>query len=148
MLADCRPGSNLGGANNICVECPSSERGCHLIKPEDLFQGPLRLLHEAGFQADGHGVHLAINLMVTIHQADGFGLRTAFEHLVAAAQFQILDQDNAITVREYVAVGVLHDAWRIRCVRPGFARLFMTTGGAFPFVREFQNFGHLAHRAG
>ena len=47
------------------------------------------LLHEAGFQGDGHAVHLAINLVIAVHQPDGFGLGSAFEHLIAAAEFQI-----------------------------------------------------------
>jgi hypothetical protein len=63
----------------------------------------LSLLHEAGFQADCLAVHLAINIMVAIHEADGFGLRSTFEHLVAAAQFQILDQDDKVAVREQLA---------------------------------------------
>jgi len=33
------------------------------------------LLHEAGFQADGHAVHLAGDLVIAL-QADGFGLRS------------------------------------------------------------------------
>lgn len=40
-----------------------------------------RLFHEAGFQADGHAVHLAGDLEIAVHQADGLGLRSAFEHL-------------------------------------------------------------------
>ena len=59
-----------------------------------------RLLHEAGFQADGQAVHLAVNLVIALHQADGFGLRSAFVHLRAAAQFQILDQHHHIAVRQ------------------------------------------------
>jgi hypothetical protein len=64
------------------------------------------LLHEAGFQADGYAIHLAGDLVIALHQADGFGLRSAFEHLRPAAQLQILDQDDTIAVREHIAVGV------------------------------------------
>src|SRR6185312_13704552 len=45
-----------------------------------------RLLHEAGFQFNSHAVHLAGDLVVAVAKADGFRLRTAFEHLVAATQ--------------------------------------------------------------
>ena len=33
-----------------------------------------RLLNEARLQSDGDSVHLAINLVIAVHQADGFGL--------------------------------------------------------------------------
>jgi hypothetical protein len=56
----------------------------------------------ASFQADGHAVHLAVNLLVNIHQADGLGLRV--EHLRSTAQFQILDQDDTIAVGEHIAL--------------------------------------------
>ena len=86
--------------------------------------------------------------MITIRQADGFGFRSAFKHLVAAAQFQIFDQDDKIAIHEHIAVGVLDDSIGLRRFRLGFARPLMTAGDALPFVREFSYFGHLAHRAG
>jgi hypothetical protein len=138
MLTERRPGSNSGGgANSICVKCGKRRAGCHLIKPEDLVWRPSRLLHEAGFQTDGHAVHLAVNLVIAIHQADGFGLRATLDYLVAAAQFQILDQDNTIAVREHVAMGILDDARNFRCIRLGFARPLVTAGDAFPFFRKY-----------
>ena len=86
--------------------------------------------------------------MIALHQADGFGFRSAFEHLRPAAQFQILDQDDTVAVREHVAVGVLDDADGVRCIRPGFTRLFVTAGDALMAFRIFQHLGHLAHRTG
>jgi hypothetical protein len=47
----------------------------------------LSLLHEAGFQADGYAIHLAVNLGIANHQADGFGLRPTFECLLIPAPF-------------------------------------------------------------
>ena len=85
--------------------------------------------------------------MVAVHEADGFGFGAAFEHLIATAQFQILDQDDAIAVGEHIAVGVLDHAGFGGI---GFARAlpFVAAGDTFPFIGKFQNFGHLAHRAG
>jgi hypothetical protein len=41
-----------------------------------------RLLHEAGFQADGDAVHLAGDFVVAVHQADRFALRAGFSTCV------------------------------------------------------------------
>ena len=85
--------------------------------------------------------------MVPVHQADGFGFCPAFEHLGSAAQFQILDQHDAIAVPERVAVGIFDDAGRFRCVRAGFGSPFMAASDTFVVLRVVQNIGHFAHRA-
>jgi hypothetical protein len=51
----------------------------------------LHFLHETRFQADGDAVHFARDLVVAIDEAYAFGFRSAFEDLVAAAEFQVLD---------------------------------------------------------
>ena len=85
--------------------------------------------------------------MVAVAEADGFGFRAAFENL-RAAEFQIFDEDDAIAIRENVAVRVLHDARAGGSFGCGGARPFVTAGDTFPFVGKFQNFRHLTHRAG
>lgn len=44
-------------------------------------RGGLRLLNEAGFEADGDAIDFAGDLVVAVFEADGFGLGAAFEHL-------------------------------------------------------------------
>ena len=85
--------------------------------------------------------------MVAVHEADGLGFRAALEHR-RTAEFQILDEDDAIAIREDVAVGVLHAARAGGDFGRGFARPFVAAGDAFPFVGKFQNVIHLAHWAG
>jgi hypothetical protein len=72
-------------------------------------QKALCFLYEAGFQTDGHAVHFAGNLVIAVHQADGFRFRATLEHLRASAQFQILDQDDTITIGQHIAVGIFDD---------------------------------------
>ena len=105
-------------------------------------------LDETSLEADGHAVHPAVNFVIAIHQANRFGFRSAFEHLVPTAQFQILDQDDTIAVGEYIAMGILDDPFRCRGLRLGFPRPLMATSDAFPFLGEFQYFSHFAHWAG
>ena len=68
--------------------------------------------------------------MVAVHKADVFGLCTGFEHL-GAVQFQILDDGDAVTVDEDVAVSVFYDTG-------GFGRFVLgpvvSARGAFPVV--------------
>ena len=86
--------------------------------------------------------------MITVHEADRFGLRSTFEHLVATAEFQILDQNDTVAIRQCMAVGVLDDAGGVRRVRLRLARPLVTAGDAFVALGVFQDVGHLAHWAG
>jgi hypothetical protein len=54
----------------------------HLIKPEDLVWRPSRLLHEAGFWADAHAVHLAEDFVIAIrwHIIVGVGQGECWTH--------------------------------------------------------------------
>ena len=94
---------------------------CYLVKSAS------RLLHEARLLSDGDAVHLAVNLVITVHQAYGFGFRSALEH-GRAAQFQILDQHDAIAVREHVAVSIFDDTRTRGGIGGGIARPFVTAG--------------------
>ena len=85
--------------------------------------------------------------MVAVYEADRLGLRAALEHR-GTTELQIFDEDDAIAIGEDIAVGVLYYARTGGGFGRGFARPFMTASDAFPFVGKFQNFGHLAHRAG
>lgn len=85
--------------------------------------------------------------MIAIHEADGFGLGAALEHR-GTAELEVFDEDHAIAVGEHIAVGVFHHAWGVGGLGRGFAGPFMAARHAFPFVGEFQNFSHFAHRAG
>ena len=107
----------------------------------------LGLFHEAGFETHCDTVHFARNFMVAVAQADGFGFGAALEHL-RAAEFQILDQDDAIAIGEDIAVGIFDDARAGGGF--GFRRAlpFMAAGDAFVAFGMFQNLGHFAHRAG
>jgi hypothetical protein len=85
--------------------------------------------------------------VVTVHEADGFGFRAAFEHL-RTTEFQIFNQDDAIAVGEDVTVGIFDDARTGGSFGSGDAFPFVTARHAFPFLGEFQHFGHLTHGAG
>jgi hypothetical protein len=106
-----------------------------------------RLLHEAGFQADGDTIHFAGDFVIAIAQTNGLGFRAALEDL-RTAELQIFDEDDAVAIREHVAVGVLDHARAGGEFRFGGAFPLMATRDAFPFVGEFQNLSRLAHRAG
>ena len=84
--------------------------------------------------------------MVAIHEANGLGLGTAFEH-GRAAEFQIFDEDDAIAIGKDIAVRVFHHARAVGDFGCSGARPFVTAGDAFPFIGKFQNVIHLAHRA-
>ena len=85
--------------------------------------------------------------MVAFPQPDGFGFGSALEHL-CAPQLEILDQDDAVAVREHGAVRIPDDARGLGLVRLGFARPLVAARGAFPLFRGIQNLGHLTHRTG
>lgn len=121
-------------------------RGCRVIKGRTSRSCKLRFLHETRFQADGDSIHLAGNFVIAINEADGLGFRPAFQHLIAPAQLQILNQHHAIAVGEHSAVSIFHHARGIG--RFGFGRAFpfMTARDTFPAIGVFQDFVHLAHR--
>lgn len=106
----------------------------------------LRLLHEASLQADGDAIHLARDFVVAVAEADGPGLRTAFQHL-CAAELQVFDEDDAVAVSECVAVSVLDDAWSGGRFGSGASFPFVAAGHAFIAFGVFQNLGHFTHRA-
>ena len=83
--------------------------------------------------------------MVAFPQPDGFGFGSALEHL-RAPQLEVLDQDDAVAVREHGAMGVPDNARGLGLVRLGFARPLVTARGAFPLFRGVQNLSHLTHR--
>ena len=64
-----------------------------------------------------------------------------------AAEFQVLDQDDAVAVGEHVAVGVLDDARAGGGFGRGGALPLVTARHAFPFCRGLQHFRHFTHRA-
>ena len=84
--------------------------------------------------------------MIAFHQANRFGFCSAFEHLIAAAQFQILDQDDAVSVDKHVAVDVFDNARSVGRIGLSFALPFVTAGDAFMSIGVFQNLAHFAHR--
>jgi hypothetical protein len=55
-------------------------------------------------------VDFAIDLVVAVDEADILGLGTAFKRAGAAAQFEVLDEDDGIAVGQDRPVGILDNA--------------------------------------
>lgn len=68
------------------------------------------LLHELSFQSDGKPIHLAIDLVITIHEANAFGLHAAFEDFGGALQLQVFDHCHDVAVLENIAMRILHNS--------------------------------------
>lgn len=103
------------------------------------------------FEGDGEAVHLAIDLVVAVDEADAFGLHAAFEDFGGALQLQVCDHGHDVAVLKDVPVGVFDDALgRAGVVFDGAAFLFpiMATGEAFVGGGVLQNVVKGAEGAG
>ena len=103
------------------------------------------LLHETGFQRHRAAIDLAGDLVITGLQADVFGLGPLFQHLGAAAQFEILDQGDRVSVGEGIAVSVFDHALGFR---RSFSGPFMAAGRAFPVMGMTEHVVECTRRAG
>ncbi len=84
--------------------------------------------------------------MVAIDEADGLGFRAALEHL-RAAEFQVLDENNAIAVGEDIAMGIFDDARAGGGFGFGGALPFVAARDTFELFSMRKDFRHFAHRA-
>lgn len=107
--------------------------------------GELSFFDEAGFEGHGDAVDAAVDFVVSVDEADVFTFGTAFEDLGGAAEFEVFDEHDVITIGEFGAVSVFDDAGGF-----GFGVLgpLMTAGGAFPFGGMAQHIIEGANRAG
>ena len=112
----------------------------------------LSLFHITRLESDLGAVDFAIDLVITVDEADILGLGAAFERAGAATQFEVFDEDDGIAVGQDGPVGILDDA-RAVCGRSAlpeyFSSLFpfMPAGRAFPDCGMRDDFGHRAFRA-
>jgi len=67
-------------------------------------------LNVTRFESDLGAVDLAIDLVITIDEADILGLGATLKRAGAAAQLEILDEDDGIAVGQDGSVGVLDDS--------------------------------------
>ena len=106
----------------------------------------------AGFEADLGAVDFAIDLVISVDEADVLGLGAALERAGAATQFEILNEYDRIAIGEDGTVGIFDDARAFfgRSALPYFGgRLlpFMSAGCAFPNLCVRDDFGHRAFGA-
>ncbi len=67
--------------------------------------------------------------MVSIHETDALGFRATLMTLGGTVELEIFDQDDGVSVRQHIAMGILHHAGlRLR----GFLRPFVPARHALP----------------
>src|SRR5690606_20606030 len=64
---------------------------------------------ETGFEHVGNPVDFAVDFVIAIDDSDALGSGTGFENL-GAAEFEIFDYGNSVSVDEEVAVSIFDDA--------------------------------------
>ena len=103
----------------------------------------LGLFDEASLEADCDTIHLAGDLVIPVHEFDRLRLRSPLED-GGAAEFEILDEHDAITVGKHGAMRILHDAGSLRNFLLCGFRPLKAAGDALPFLGVSD---HLLHRA-
>jgi hypothetical protein len=79
--------------------------------------------------------------MVTVYQADPLSLGSSFDYLGGPFEFEILDQNNRVTIRKHRSVSVFHNACRRRrCL----TRPLIPASHTFPTLFVGQNLRHCA----
>jgi len=70
-------------------------------------------LYVTRFESDLGAVDFAIDLVIAVDEANILGLGAALERTGAAAQLEILDEDDGVAVGQDRTVGILDDTWAV-----------------------------------
>lgn len=85
--------------------------------------------------------------MVAIYEADALGLRAALEHLRAAFELEVFDEDDRVAIGEDIAKGVFDDALACCAFGLGFGLPLVAARHTLPLVAVLQKVIHFTHRA-
>lgn len=86
--------------------------------------------------------------MISLHQANGFGLRADLQDLGRAFEFDVFDHGHHVAVREDVAVGIFHHpVCRGINLVAGVFRPFVAAGHTFKVLSVIKHIVHFTKGA-